>query len=192
MNTFPLLLLTTSLLAVSILAPARAEPASFVLDPEHTQIHFELLHFGTSTIRGRFGPVEGAVTMDPARGQGELSVQLATASISTGVPFFDARIRAADLLDSQAWPKAYFVATRFTFEGEKPMEVRGEFTLRGISQPLSLRALHYACRDDAATGQRLCGGDFEGEILRSDFGSSFGLPFIGDRVRLIVQVLGRR
>jgi polyisoprenoid-binding protein YceI len=190
MNTFRLLL--TTMLAGSVLAPARAEPATFVLDPEHTQVHFELLHFGTSTVRGRFGGVQGAATVDPARGQGELSVRLATSSISTGVPFFDARIRAVDLLDSQNWPTAYFVATRFTFDGETPKEIRGEFTLRGISQPLSLRALRYACRDDAASGQRLCGGDFEGEILRSDFGINFGLPFIGDRLRLVVQVLGRR
>jgi polyisoprenoid-binding protein YceI len=191
MNT-PKLLLMTTMLVGSVLAAARAEPASYVLEPEHTQVRFELLHFGTSTISGRFGAVKGAATIDPARGQGELSVRVATASVSTGVPFFDARIRAADLLASEAWPEAYLVATRFTFDGEKLTGLRGEFTLRGISQPLSLRALRYACRDDEATGQRLCGGDFEGELLRSDFGINFGLPFIGDRVRLIVQVLGRR
>ena len=37
-----------------------------------------------------------------------------------------------------------------------------------------------------------CGGDFEGEILRSEFGPAFGRPFNGERVRLIVQVEGRR
>ena len=37
-----------------------------------------------------------------------------------------------------------------------------------------------------------CGGDFEGEILRSEFGAAFGRPLIGDRVRLVVQAEGRR
>jgi polyisoprenoid-binding protein YceI len=38
----------------------------------------------------------------------------------------------------------------------------------------------------------VCGGDFEGELLRSDFGATFGLPLIANRVRLQVQVEGRR
>ncbi|MBS0442054.1 MAG: polyisoprenoid-binding protein, partial [Proteobacteria bacterium] len=32
------------------------------------------------------------------------------------------------------------------------------------------------------------GGDFEAELRRSDFGMSFGLPLVADRVRLLVQV----
>jgi len=33
---------------------------------------------------------------------------------------------------------------------------------------------------------------FEGELRRSDFGATFGLPFVADRVRLRVQVEGLR
>jgi polyisoprenoid-binding protein YceI len=189
-----------ALMAGSAAAPAAAEPVTFVLDPTHSAVHFELLHFGTSTIRGRFGSVSGAVLLDRSAQRGEISIRLPTASVSTGVPVFDARIRAADLLASEAFPEAFFVATRFTFDAERITEVRGEFTLRGVSQPLSLRALRYSCRSDAETSANtnagstteICGGDFEGEFKRSDFGATFGLPFVGDRVRLQVQVEGRR
>ena len=51
-------------------------------------------------------------------------------------------------------------------------------------------ARRFACRSDEGT--EVCGGDFEGELLRSDFGATFGLPFVADRVRLLVQVEGRR
>jgi polyisoprenoid-binding protein YceI len=191
-----LLIALVALMAGSAASTVAAEPATFVLDPTHSFVHFELLHFGTSTIRGRFGAITGAVLVDPSAQRGEISIRLPTASVSTGVPVFDARIRAADLLASEAHPEAYFVATRFNFEGDRVTEVRGEFTLRGISQPLSLHALRYGCRReaDAATGSRteICGGDFEGEFKRSDFGATFGLPFIADRVRLQVQVEGRR
>jgi polyisoprenoid-binding protein YceI len=185
-----------AVMAGSAAAPAAAEPATFVLDPTHSFVHFELLHFGTSTIRGRFGAITGAVLLDRSAQRGEISIRLPTASVSTGVPVFDARIRAADLLASADHPEAYFVATRFSFDGDRVTEVRGEFTLRGVSQPLSLRALRYGCRreTDAETGRsaEVCGGDFEGEFQRSDFGATFGLPFIADRVRLQVQVEGRR
>ncbi len=185
-------------------ATARAAPQTYTLDPAHSWVQFELLHFGTSTIRGRIGPVQGSVTLDPAAGTGELGLRIATATVSTGVRVFDARIRAADLLASEAYPEAYFVATRFTFDGDRLAEVRGEFTLRGVSQPLSLRATRYGCRPDTDTpgnasasasaggGAEVCGGDFEGEFKRSEFGATFGLPFVGDRVRLQVQVEGRR
>lgn len=182
--------LLTALWAGAAVGPAAAEPLTYVFDPQATFVHFELLHFGTSTIRGRFGAVTGAVTLDRAVQRGELSLRLPTATVSTGIPVFDARIRQPDLLASEAFPEAYFVATRFAFSSGQLTELRGEFTLRGQSQPLSLRALRFSCRTEGAS--EICGGDFEGEFLRSEFGASFGLPFVADRVRLQVQVQGRR
>jgi polyisoprenoid-binding protein YceI len=40
--------------------------------------------------------------------------------------------------------------------------------------------------------REVCGGDFEAELLRSDFGSTFGLPFVGNKVRLLISVEGIR
>jgi polyisoprenoid-binding protein YceI len=153
-------------------------------------VHFEVLHFGTSTSRGRFGPVSGVVMLDRAAGRGEVGLRIPTASVDTGLPVFNARLREGDLLASAEFPDAFFVARNFRFEGQILAEVRGEFTLRGVSQPLSLFARRFACRDDEGT--EVCGGDFEGELLRSEFGATFGLPFVADRVRLVVQVEGRR
>jgi polyisoprenoid-binding protein YceI len=170
--------------------PAAPTAALYRLDPQHTFVHFEVMHFGTSTARGRFGPVEGVVTLDRARSAGELSLRIRTATVSTGIGFFDARLREADLLASTEFPEAYFVATRFRFEAGQPAEVRGEFTFRGVSQPLSLFARQFACRREQAT--EVCGGEFEASLLRGDFGATFGLPLIGNRVRLLVQVEGRR
>ena len=70
--------------------------------------------------------------------------------------------------------------------------MRGEFTLRGVSRPLSLYAKRFACRTDAELQREVCGGDFEAELLRSDYGSTFGIPFVGDRVRLLISVEGIR
>jgi polyisoprenoid-binding protein YceI len=175
-------------------SPLAAQPLTYRLDPAHSWVHFEVLHFGTSTLRGRIGPVNGSVTLDPAAGRGEVSLAVATAGVSTGMGFFDARLREDDLLASTSHPEAWFVATRFVFDGPRVVSLRGEFTWRGVSQPLTLNALRYACRKDATlpVPAEVCGGDFEGELLRSEFGATFGLPFVADRVRLQVQVEGRR
>lgn len=170
--------------------PAVAAPAIYVLDPEHTFVHFEVQHFGTSTSRGRFGPVTGEVTLDRAAGRGEIGLRIATATVDTGIAVFNARLRQADLLASSEFPEAFFVARNFRFDGDRIAEVRGEFTFRGVSQPLSLRARQFACRQDGSV--EVCGGDFEGELLRSGFGATLLLPLVSDRVRLLVQVEGRR
>jgi polyisoprenoid-binding protein YceI len=170
---------------------AAAQPATYRLIPERSFVHFEVLHFGTSTIRGRLGPLQGAVRLDPEAGSGEVGLSIPTATVSTGLSVFDARLREDDLLASTPYPLAYFVARQFRFEGRRLVEVRGEFTWHGLSQPLSLKARVFGCRIDADATE-VCGGDFEAEILRSEFGITYLLPFIGDRVRLHIQVEGRR
>jgi polyisoprenoid-binding protein YceI len=163
-----------------------AEPRVFRLDPAHTFVHFEVLHFGTSTLRGRIGPVDGAVTLDTAAKRGELGLRIRTATVDTGLRVLDSRLREPDLLAVEAYPEAYFVSRSFRFDGDAVAEVRGEFTLRNVSVPLSLKALRFACRDEGA--RRRCGGDFEGFVDRGDFGMSFGLPLIANRTRLLVTV----
>lgn len=173
-------------------APVSAQPVVYVIDPERSAVNFEVQHFATSTTRGRFTGVQGEVTIDRSARQGSASVRVPTASISMGVPVFDSRMRQGDLLDSSAAPEVYFVATRLSFDGDQLRELRGELTVRGVGRGLSLRALAFKCLSDAATQREVCGGDFEGEFLRSDFGLTFGLPFVADRVRLRVQVEGVR
>jgi polyisoprenoid-binding protein YceI len=173
-----------------------AAPVSYVLDPAHSFVYAEFQHFGTSTSRLRFGPIEGEVMLDTEARRGEVALRIPTASVSTGFAPFNSRLRQSDLLASTEFPEAFFVAKQFRFEGDQLREVRGEFTLRGIGQPLSLLARLFACRMEAAQAdaapREVCGGEFEGEVLRSDFGATFGLPLVGNRVRLVVQVEGVR
>ena len=172
--------------------PALAQPLDFTLDPDHSFVQFEVLHFGTSTSRGRFGPLSGQATLDRRAGTGEVSLRIATAGVSTGLPVFDARLRQADLLASDAHPEAFFVSRNFRFEGQRLVEVRGEFTLRGQSRPLALRALAFSCRLQPEARREVCGGDFEATFKRSDYGATFGLPLVGNDVRLLIQVEAAR
>ena len=171
---------------------AAAQPAVYALDPQHSFIHFEVMHFGTSTLRGRIGPIEGAVELDRRAGTGSVSLQVRTATVDTGLPFFDARLRQGDLLASESDPVAYFVASRFVFVGDRLRAVRGEITWRGVSQSLELLATRFGCHTHPLLKREVCGGDFEGALKRSDFGASFGMPFVANRVRLVIQVEGIR
>ena len=170
-------------------APMPAGATTLRLDPDHTFVTFEVRHFGTSTLRGRIGPVPGEVTVEPAAGRGDLRLRIPLGTVSTGVPALDAIVKGRLLLDVDASPEAYFIATRFRFDGTGAVqEVRGEFILRGHSEPLSLYADRFGCRDDAATGRRTCGGDFHADLKRGAFGATYAEPFVGDDVHLVVQV----
>jgi len=180
--------------AFALLGPfaAHAEPVVYRLDPTHSFVHFEVVHFGTSTLHGRFGPIDGEVMLDRAAARGYVGVSIATASVNTGTPALDARLRERDLLASGEQPQAFFVAEQFAFDGSKLKEVRGEFTLRGVSQPLSLKALRFNCYTSPLLRREVCGGDFEAQFDRSSVGATYGLPFVADRVRLFVEVEGVR
>lgn len=182
--------LTCALLWAIAALPAAAAPVAYTLDPAHSWVHFELSHFGTSTVRGRLGPARGSVTLDRAAGAGEIGIEIDTASVDTGLALFDARIRRADLLASEGHPTAWFVARDLRFDGARLAEVRGEFTLRGRSQGLTLVATRFGCHPHPPLQREVCGGDFEATLKRSDFGIDFGLPFVGDTVTLRVQVEG--
>ena len=63
-------LLSSLLPALLSAAAAHAEPAVYRLDPEHSFVHFEVRHFGTSTTRGRVGSLQAEVMLDRAAGRG--------------------------------------------------------------------------------------------------------------------------
>jgi polyisoprenoid-binding protein YceI len=171
---------------------ARAEPVVYLFDPRRSFVHFEVEHFATSTIRGRLGPPEGHIELDRAARTGWVGARIRTASVDTGLPAFDARLRAPDLLASDAFPEATFIGSRFLFDGDRLVAIVGELTWRGTGQGLELRTLRFGCHTEPPAQREICGGDFVAEIRRGDFGASFGMPFVANRVRLIVQVAAVR
>jgi polyisoprenoid-binding protein YceI len=181
-----------ALLLAIVAASARAEPAPYRLDADNTRVHFEVLHFGTSTSRGRFDKVAGSIQYDPAARRGEVSIEIDTASVSTGIAPFDSVLRRADMLATQAHPKAWFVSRRFVFDGERLAGIEGDFTLRGITRSLVLQAAQFGCRPHPGLQRDLCGGDFEAELKASEFGLTYALPFTSDRIRLVIQVEATR
>lgn len=179
-------------LAAPVLAqtpsPPSPDPPAYILDPTHTFVHWEVLHMGTSTIRGRFDRSTGAVMFDAEKHQIDVSITVDAASVNSGVAALDGILRSPPLLATADNPQAYFTARHATWVGDAPRELQGEISLRGMSQPLALRALRWHCGLSLVLRREVCGGDFEAELLRSSFGITHSLPFVSDRVRLLIQV----
>jgi polyisoprenoid-binding protein YceI len=175
------------LVGVAASPAAQAQSLPWQLDPQHTKVWWEVKHFGTSTHRGRFDDVEGQLRYDRASGTGELSVTVGTASVTSGVLPLDGILRGEYFFASKAYPKAYYVSRKFRTEGGRLVALDGELTLRDVSTSFTLRAIRFGCYTPPESTREVCGGDFEGELRRSEFGMTYGWPFVEDRVRIIVQ-----
>jgi len=172
---------------------AQADGVIYAIDPTHTFVTFEVRHFGTSTVRGRFDRTQGSVVLDKAVRSGRADITIDAASVSSGIAAFDAHLKNKDFLDAAVHPTARFVADRFEFDGDgKVSAVPGALTLLGKTLPVSLRATNFNCYDHPRLKREVCGGDFEATLQRSQWGMTFGLPGIPDSVRLVVQIEAAR
>ena len=176
------------LLLTIVAAAPLAIAQGYTLDAGHTFVPWEVLHMGTSTTRGRFDRAAGSVQFDPKAKRIDIGITVDTASVNTGLPVFDKLLRGDPFLATGANPQAFYVAKTAQWEGEVPRLVTGEFTLRGIGQPLTLRALRWKCGLNPIFRREVCGGDFEAELTRSAFGITHSLPLVADSVRLLIQV----
>ncbi len=172
--------------ALLVLASPAGAQSPWRVDSAGTQVHWEVGHFGTSTARGRFDRVDTVLEFDPAARRGTVAVTVDTASVATGLPIFDRVLRGADLLDASAHPQAWFVGSRFEFDGDRPRMVHGEITLRGTSRPLTLRVTRFDCIAAAPPQPARCGAELEADLQRSDFGLNYALPWATNRVRIVV------
>ncbi len=186
-HSFRALAAAATLAALSM-GTAQAQSATYVLDPTHTFVTFEIGHFGTSTNRGRFDKKEGTVQFDRAGKTGKVDLTIDATSISTGTPPFDKHLQSADLFNAAKFPTIQFSADQFRFNGDKVSEVAGKLTLLGQTHPVTLKANTFNCYQSPMLKREVCGGDFEATIDRTqwgmDYGVSFGMP---KTVRLIVQ-----
>ncbi len=162
------------------LGAARAEPATYKIDDDHTYATFAIGHYGASVNRGRFGSATVTVRFDKAARTGTIDITLPVASLYTGSKGFDQHLLSPDLFDAARHPTMRFVSERLVFEGERLVEVPGQLTLLGQTHPVTLKANQFNCYANPRAKTEACGGDFEAVIDRTRWGMNYlvdrGMP----------------
>ena len=180
---------------------AVAQTENYVIDPFHTVPYFEVDHLGFATIRGMFSKTSGKFTIDRAAKTGSLEAVIPTATVNTGDPDREGRprtrdehLRTPDFFNSAEFPAMTFKSTAVKFAGDNPETIEGSLTLLGVTKPVSLKVERWRCGPDPRTqGKRYqCGGNASGSFKRSDFGMKFGVPSVGDEVKLWMSFYGFR
>jgi len=169
---------------------ASAQSTTYLIEPTHTFVTWEAKHFGTSTSHGRFDKKSGSITIDKTAKTGKAEITIDMKSMNTGVAPFDKHLIGEDFFAADKFPEAKFVGTSFKFDGDKVSEVSGNLTLRGKTNPVTLKSSGFGCYENPYFKREVCGGDFETTITRSQYDIKYGLPGIPDNIRLLIQVEG--
>lgn len=162
--------------------------ADYEIDPAHTYAGFEIDHLGFSTQRGQFNRSSGSIRFDPDSRSGSIDITIDASSLDTGFALRDEVLRGEDWFNTQAFPNLLFRSQRFIFEQERPVAVEGTLAMLGQIRPMRLDISRFKCGLNLANRKYGCGADASGVLRRSEFGLNNGLPFIGDEVRLRIQV----
>lgn len=177
--------------ALTLPVAAQASPENYTLDPYHTYPYFEIDHLGVSTVRGMFRKSSGKFSVDSAAKSGSVEINVETASIDTGdgdkgsrPRTRDEHLRTADFFNVAEFPRMTFRSTGVRFAGDNPAEIAGTLTLLGVTRPLTLKLERWVCRENPMRKRQMCGGNASGTLKRSDFGMKYGLPGVGDELKL--------
>jgi polyisoprenoid-binding protein YceI len=127
-----------AVLALAALAAAPAMAAGYAIDGTHSSAIFRIKHFETAYFYGAFKEVSGTVTYDaenPAKSS--IMVEIAAASADTRNTNRDDHVKSPDFLNAAEFPKITFKSTSVKAAGDDMLEVTGDFTLHGVTKPVT-------------------------------------------------------
>jgi polyisoprenoid-binding protein YceI len=174
-----------------------SEKSSWQIDPMHSIIEFGVKHMMFTTVRGRFKDVKGTIEAGKNDAAGSMvSVEIAAASIDTGVADRDTHLRSADFLDVESFPLITFRSKRVEGAAEKEddkLRVIGDLTIRGKSIEVTLDCVYEGMGKDPWGGTR-AGVRATTKLDRRDWGLQWnqaletGGILVGNELRIEIEV----
>lgn len=186
-------MLARTLVATLIFAAGAAAHANpYIIDPTHTSVVFRVKHMGVANFYGMFGDTEGTVAYDPANPENNaVEVTVKTASVNTLNAARDAHLRADDYFDAEKHPDMTFKSASWKRTGEGVYEVTGDFTLRGVTKPLTARVEHTG-DGKGRNDETLIGFEATFTIRRSEFGMDNAIGPLSDEVAITLAIEAAR
>ena len=156
------------ILATVAAAPALAAPETFAVDSTHTFPRFSYNHLGYSIQMSRFDKATGTVTLDKAAKTAAVDIVIDTKSVNTG--------------------SATFKSTKVVFEGDKPVSIDGNLTLKGITKPVTLKVTSFHAMPHPMMKKDAIGANATTKVKRTDFNMGKNVPYVGDEVTIDIAI----
>jgi polyisoprenoid-binding protein YceI len=169
-------------------AAAVAAPETFNLDPTHTAPRFEYSHFGYSLQQHRFDKTSGKIMLDRAAHTGSVDVTIDATSVNTGYALFNQHIQAEDYFDTAKYPTITFKSTKVKFDGDKPVAIDGNLTIKGVTKPVTLSVTSFHSMPHPMLKRDAIGANATAKVKRSEFNMGKNVPYVSDEVSLTIAV----
>lgn len=175
-------------LAFAVSTDAVAEPATYVFDTVHSQVHASASHLGFSNSTARFPITEGKLTFDPADwSQASVEATIDAAGLDFGDATWNEHMRAAQFFNTAEFPKLTFRSTRASGSGNRGT-VEGELTMLGQSHPVVLDVTFNQLADNPFSKKPTVGFSAMAKLKRSEWGMTAYVPNVGDEVTIRIEV----
>jgi polyisoprenoid-binding protein YceI len=174
--------------ALALSTSAFAAPESFIIDNNHTFPSFSYSHFGYSVQTSRFNKTTGKVVLDKEAKTGSVDVTIDTKSVDTGSALFNEHIQGEDFLDTAKYPTATFKSTSVKFDGDKPVAIDGNLTLKGVTKPVTLTVTGFKLMPHPMLKKDAIGANATTTVKRTEFNAGKYAPYVGDDVTITIAI----
>jgi polyisoprenoid-binding protein YceI len=181
-------LLATLTLSVAITGPAFAAPVTYGVEANHTFPRFSYTHLGFTTQQSRFDKTTGTVVYDKEGRTGSVDIAIDTRSVSTGSALFNQHIQAEDFLDTAKYPSVTFKSTKVVFDGDKPVSIEGDLTMKGVTKRVTLTVTRFLAAPHPIQKKDTIGADAYTIVKRTDFNMGKYAPAVSDEVRIDIAI----
>ena len=164
------------------------------IDASHSIAEFAVRHMMVSTVKGRFGRLEGVIEgdeTDPTASSVRATIDVA--SIDTHDEQRDAHLRSDDFFNAERYPHLTFVGKRVERVDAENFRVVGDLTIRDVTKEVVLDTeFEGQVRDPY--GNMRAGFTATTQINRRDFGVNFngvletGGVIVSDKVKITLHI----
>ena len=176
--------------AFSILVCSGLQAAdTFTVDANHSSLLFRASRFGVVNVYGRFNALSGTVVVDEDNPAGSsIQIEIKTESVDTANERRDNHLRSPDFFDATQFPVITFKSTQVRATGSDSMEVNGNLTLHGVTQPIVATVRKVGEAKHPRRGTAMIGFETELVIRRSEFGMKYMLEALSDEIRIVLAL----
>jgi polyisoprenoid-binding protein YceI len=185
--TYPRLALAFAALSIGAVTSARAATETYAIDPVHTWVGFNSMHFFTK-VPGYFGTVKGTVIVDRDHMENsKVEAVIQTASITTNTKMRDDDLRSANFFDVIRFPVMSFKSAAWKHTGGNNYEVTGNLTIKGVTHTVVLAVVSTGF-GSGMKGAAISGWEISATLDRRDYGVAADQGLIGNEVEIVIHV----
>jgi polyisoprenoid-binding protein YceI len=166
---------------------------TWVADPVHSSVEFQVKHMGIATVKGQFNEFEGQIEVNGDLSAAKASGTVKVASVDTKQPQRDDHLRSPDFFDVEQYPELTFTSTKIEPVDDETFRITGDLTLHGVTKEIVLEAIVQGTDVDPWGNERI-GLEIVGKLDRSDFDMKFnqalgsGNALVSDKVKLLLDI----